>query len=217
MSAALDALSIKLQCSVFRKKATTVRLNSLTRTSSKSGEFASRPNRLFNHRSHSQDIRMSKLNSKQIEIQDTQNRSTGTAVFGGAYENTGAATTKGCLLNETRRTPAKSFHEIRSPTLGCTRLRDSATSRHTQGRSNQRCASLPSDLVSRAKRNQECNQLCKVSQSVPSRCHSRLRCSRQCDRNTPARGRFQRAVGIFHRARRRCGGMVDATDLKLQF
>ena len=36
----------------------------------------------------------------------------------GAYENTGAATTKGCSLDETSRTPAKGFHEIRSATLG---------------------------------------------------------------------------------------------------
>jgi hypothetical protein len=36
----------------------------------------------------------------------------------GAYENTGAATTKRCSLDETSRTPAKGFHEIRSATLG---------------------------------------------------------------------------------------------------
>jgi hypothetical protein len=113
--------------------------------------------------------------SKQIEIGDTQNRSTGTNVFGGAYENAGAATTKGCSLNETRLTPAKGFHEIRSPMLGCTRLRDSATSRQTQGRSNQRCASLPSDVVSRTKRSQGCNRLRQVSQLLTSRCDSRLR------------------------------------------
>jgi hypothetical protein len=36
----------------------------------------------------------------------------------GAYENTGAATTKGCLLDETSRTSGKGFREIRSATLG---------------------------------------------------------------------------------------------------
>jgi hypothetical protein len=36
----------------------------------------------------------------------------------GVYENTGAATTKGCSLDETSRTSGKGFHEIRSATLG---------------------------------------------------------------------------------------------------
>ena len=36
----------------------------------------------------------------------------------GGYENTGAATTKGCSLEETSRTSGKGFHEIRSATLG---------------------------------------------------------------------------------------------------
>jgi hypothetical protein len=41
----------------------------------------------------------------------------GTRSSPGAYENTGAATTKGCSLDEPSRTPAKGFDEIRSATL----------------------------------------------------------------------------------------------------